>query len=63
MSRNITEKDRKMAEKCVSCPVCRHARDKQKGVAFWFVRGIEDKLCPYCQAYARVYGKKAHEPM
>ncbi len=59
---NITQKDRDMAKKCTECPVCSHARKKQKGIAFWFVKNIEDKFCPYCQAYEKVYGKKAHSP-
>jgi hypothetical protein len=57
----ITEKDREMAQKCVECPVCSRARHKQRGLAFWFVKSIESGLCPYCQAYERVYGRKAHE--
>jgi uncharacterized protein CbrC (UPF0167 family) len=58
-----SEKDRQAAQHCVECPVCSRARDKQRGVAFWFVKTIEGKFCPYCQAYERVYGRKAHEPM
>ena len=61
-NQNITEKDRQMAQKCVECPVCRKARRDQKGLAFWFVKKIEGGLCPYCQAYEKVYGRKAHEP-
>lgn len=58
----ITDRDRAMAQRCVECPVCTRARKTQKGLAFWFVRRIEGNLCPYCQAYERVYGRKAHEP-
>ena len=50
-----------MAQFCVNCPVCSRARKKQRGLAYWFVKTIEDGLCPYCAAYERVYGKKAHE--
>lgn len=57
----ITDKDKAMAQKCVECPVCSRARTKQKGIAYWFVKNIENGLCPYCSAYERVYGKKAHE--
>ena len=57
----ITEKDRKMAQKCVDCPVCERARVKQKGLAYLFVKFIEGGICPYCAAYEKVYGKKAHE--
>lgn len=59
----ITEKDRQMAKTCKNCPVCTRARNKQKGVAYWFVKNIEGGLCPACQAYEKVYGKKAHEPV
>lgn len=58
----ITDRDREMAEKCGACPVCQTARRKQRGFAFWFVKNIEDRFCPYCQAYEKVHGKKAHEP-
>ena len=59
----ISDKDQTMAQRCLECPVCSHARRKQRGLAFWFVKGIEGSLCPYCKAYERVYGRKAHEPM
>lgn len=58
---DVTEKDREMAMRCVTCPVCKRARKKQSGLAFWFVKHIEGGLCPYCKAYERVYGKRAHE--
>jgi len=61
--RKITDTDRKLAKFCVSCPVCRHARKKQEGAAFWFVKKIEGDLCPFCKAYERVYGRKAHQPL
>lgn len=56
-----SEKDKRMAQRCVECPVCRHARKKQRGFAYWFVKNIEGGACPWCAAYERVYGKKAHE--
>lgn len=59
----ITEQDRKLAKQCKNCPICRRARDKQKGVAFWFVKNIEGGFCPACQSYEKVYGQKAHEPV
>jgi len=58
----ITERDRRMAQQCLTCPVCTTARRKQRGFAFWFVKKIEGNVCPYCKAYEKVYGKKAHEP-
>lgn len=57
------EQDRQMAQKCVECPACSLARRKQRGLAYWFVRVIEGGICPYCKAYERVYGRKAHEPI
>ena len=63
VKRKITDTDRKLANFCVSCPVCRHARKKQEGAAFWFVKKIEGDLCPFCKAYERVYGRKAHQPL
>jgi hypothetical protein len=59
----ITEEDRQLAQKCANCPVCRRARDKQKGVAYWFVKNIEGGVCPACAAYEKVNGRKAHEPV
>ncbi len=59
----ITEKDKKLAQGCLECPVCNSARKNQRGFAFWFVKFIERGLCPQCKAYEKVYGRKAHEPM
>lgn len=56
-----TVRDLRLARICELCPVCRHARSSQKGLAYSFVKGIEQELCPFCQAYERVHGKKAHE--
>jgi uncharacterized protein CbrC (UPF0167 family) len=57
--RKITDR----AKFCVSCTLCSYARKKQKGAAFWFVQKIEGKLCPFCKAYERVYGRRAHQPI
>ena len=62
MNANATPKDIEMAQKCVECTVCDKARVNQKGFAYWFVKSIEGGLCPYCKAYEKVYGRKAHEP-
>ena len=59
----ISERDRKMAQQCMECHLCKHARNKQRGIAFWFVKKIERNICPFCKAYERVYGLKAHEPL
>ena len=58
-----SQKDIDMARRCLECPVCSYARKKQRGLAIWFVKKIEGSLCPYCKAYERVYGRKAHEPV
>jgi hypothetical protein len=57
----ITNLDRALARVCETCPVCRSARRSQRGLANRFVRGIEEKVCPFCRAYKRVHGRKAHE--
>jgi hypothetical protein len=61
VDKEITEKDRQLAEQCLKCPVCNHARATQRGFAFWFVKTIEGGMCPACKAYEKVYGRKAHE--
>jgi hypothetical protein len=58
----ISNMDRSLAKVCASCPVCRSARRNQQGLANRFVRGIEVDICPFCRAYERVHGRKAHEP-
>ena len=58
---DITEKDRRRAQRCVECKVCEHARKKQRGIAFWFVKKFEASVCPFCKAYERVFGRKSHE--
>jgi hypothetical protein len=59
----ISDRDRTLARGCMNCPLCRRARQKQKGLAFWLVRRVEGSLCPQCRAYARVTGRAAHEPI
>ncbi|MHB9045516.1 MAG: hypothetical protein ACYC35_06185 [Pirellulales bacterium] len=59
----ITDKDRAMAQRCLDCPACRRARRKQRGIAYWFVKLFERGVCPYCRAYEKVHGRKAHEPL
>jgi hypothetical protein len=52
--------DLKLAKVCLNCPVCRRARKDSRSAAHWLVGKIESKLCPFCRAYERVYGRKAH---
>jgi hypothetical protein len=59
---NVTNLDRALARVCETCPVCRSASRNQQGLANSFVRRIEEKVCPFCRAYERVHGHKAHEP-
>ena len=63
MAKEITDRDRKLAQMCVDCKVCKYARNKQKGIIYWFVKTLEGGICPACKAYEKVYGKKAHEPV
>jgi hypothetical protein len=58
----ITDRDRKLAATCEACPMCKQARHKQRGAAYWFVRLLEGGICPACKAYEKVHGRKAHEP-
>jgi hypothetical protein len=55
-----TYEDWKMAQVCVNCRVCEHARDEQKGASYWWVKAVDGGFCPYCKAFERVYGRKAH---
>jgi uncharacterized protein CbrC (UPF0167 family) len=59
--RKPSQLDKTLAEFCVKCLFCRRARKQQRGTAFWLVKKIESKICPFCRAYERVYGRKAHE--
>jgi len=59
----VTGVDRALASVCEHCPVCRHARKSQQGIAFQFVKSVEEGICPFCRAYERVNGRKAHEPV
>jgi hypothetical protein len=56
---DITQKDRQLAQKCIDCPVCLRARDKQKGLAYHTVKTLAG-CCPYCRAYEKVYGRKPY---
>ena len=58
---DVSSRDRVLARLCELCPVCRRARHRQKGLAYALVKNLEVSICPFCQAYERVHGKKAHE--
>ncbi len=58
----VTERDRRMAQVCVNCVVCKKARKDQHGPVFWLVKNVDEKVCPFCHAYEKVYGRKAHQP-
>ena len=57
----VASLDRILAKVCELCPFCLHARYHQEGMVFDFVKRIESDICPFCKAYERVHGKKAHE--
>lgn len=50
-----------LARVCANCSLCRRARRKQKGFAYTAVRQLETRICPFCRAYERVYGRKSYE--
>jgi len=52
MQHAITEKDRKMAQFCLDCPVCKKARKDQKGLIYWFekYRGRQLPVLPGLRA-------------
>ncbi|MCR4437882.1 MAG: hypothetical protein QHJ34_02410 [bacterium] len=54
---------RMLAAVCVHGTLCRQAHKRQRGLAFALVCKVEERLCPFCRAYRKVYGRKAHEPM
>ena len=58
---NISDKDREMAQVCMNCPMCKNAREDQNGWMNACVKNFTESICPFCQAYERVYGRKAHE--
>ncbi len=60
---NASDKDREMAQVCLSCPMCKNARKDQSGLMNACVKNFTEAICPFCQAYERVYGHKAHEPV
>jgi len=60
-TRKASSYHKALAKVCANCLVCRRARRRQRGTAFWLVKKIEASLCPFCRAYERVYGRKAHE--
>ena len=59
-TRSASLLDKALARVCANCPVCRHARKRQHGFAFWLVKRVEARLCPFCRAYERIYGRPAH---
>lgn len=56
----ITQQDRELAQVCIECTACKSAREKQADWAYWFVK-LQRRGCAYCQAYEKVYGRKAYE--
>lgn len=60
-TKDVAPLDRRMARICEQCPVCRHARRTQTGIAYTIVKNVEIGICPFCRAYERVHGRKAHE--
>ncbi len=59
----ISYLDRALTVVCLNCPVCRHARKTQEGPVFSFVKKVEGSICPFCQAYERVHGRKSYQSL
>lgn len=59
--RPSTAWDRALSRVCRSCLVCRRARAHPGGWASRLVQRVESRVCPFCRAYERVYGRPAHE--
>ena len=55
--------DKALAQACANCPVCRRARQKQRGIAYALVKRVEKHICPFGRSYERVYSRKPHEPV
>ncbi|MBL7153376.1 MAG: hypothetical protein ISS79_06640 [Phycisphaerae bacterium] len=55
-----TKRQKWMARMCANCTLCKYARKKQKGLIYRIVK-LESRICPFCRAYEKVYGRKAHE--
>jgi len=60
---NVTEKDREMAQVCLNCYFGKIARQEQQGLVYSCVKNFSGKFCPFGQAYEKVYGRKAYEPI
>lgn len=43
-----------------SCPLCTRAREKGAGLLYSIVKA-EEKICPACRSYKKVYGVPAHK--
>jgi|GEM_PF-1313047 hypothetical protein len=53
MSGEISEKERAMAKKCLECALCKQARQKQRGFAFWFVKKSRAACAPIAKPMRR----------
>jgi hypothetical protein len=62
-TRKASRLDLALAACCANCPLCRRARRQPSGLARTIVQRVETRVCPFCRAYERVYGRKAHEPV
>lgn len=51
----------KKALNCVDCGICKRARVKQKGIAYFFVKYIDRKVCPDCKAFEKVFNRPAFD--
>lgn len=59
---DFTPTTMKLAHLCdQTCTVCKIARKKESGFWYKFVK-LENRICPACRAYTKVYGVPAYAP-
>jgi hypothetical protein len=61
IGQEASSSDKAQARVCLNCPVCRRARRRQRGFAFWLMKHVEARLRPFCRAYEWVHEHPAHE--
>jgi len=59
----VTNNLKVKARRCLKCPICSRAREKQKGIAYFFTKHFDRKVCPNCKAFEKVTGQLAYEPI
>lgn len=63
LKERFDEKTLKRADFCMNkCPICKGGREKGRGLFYQMTKlEAKTKLCPYCNAYKKVYGVPSYE--